>query len=178
MDSHRNQALALSDLERGMYGITPEYGACIAQAASICLEDQKHKSGVKLNVDGEYDGKFDLIWNIVNEQMRRCWADIGFAVEQGAYGVAALLVPTLTGFELERSIRGTGFDFWLGSKKDLLFQKKARLEVSGILKGSESEIKARVKQKKIQTRRSDRTLLPAYITIVEFSQPLSRVVKR
>lgn len=168
----------LSDLESGMHGITPEYGASIAQAASVCLEDQEHKSGVQLNVDGEYDWKFSLVWDIVTEQMRRCWADRGFAVEQGAYGIAALLVPTLTGFELERSIRGTGFDFWLGSKKDILFQKKARLEVSGILKGSESEIKARVKQKKSQTRRSDSTLLPAYITIVEFGQPLSRVVKR
>ncbi len=178
MDSDRNHALLLSDLEKGMHGITPEYGASIAQAASVCLEDREHKSGVQLSVDGEFDRRFSLIWGGVTQQMRLCWADKEFAVEQGAYGIAAVLVPTLTGFELERSMRGTGFDFWLGSKGDVLFQKKARLEVSGILKGSESEVKSRVKQKKGQTQKSDNTRLPAYITIVEFSRPLSRVVKR
>ena len=111
--------------------------------------------------------------------MRRCWADLEFTTEQGAYGIAAVLMPTLTGLRfLERTRKGTGFDYWLGSEDDLLFQKKARLEVSGLRKGDEPEIRSRVKRKKEQTKRSDGVALPAYILIVEFGKPQSRVVKR
>jgi hypothetical protein len=139
--------LMLSELGKGMPGITPEYGECLAQAASICLEDQKHKSGVLLHVDGNFIRKFSLIWAPTTDQMRDCWGDVEFATEQGAYAIAALLVPTLTELTFfERSRKGTGIDYWLGSNEDLLFQKKARLEVSGIRKGNESEIRARLKQ--------------------------------
>jgi hypothetical protein len=57
----------------------------------------------------------------------------------------------------------------------LLFQRMARLEVSGIRKGSRSQINARVKQKTEQTRASDAEGLPAYIIVVEFSRPISTV---
>jgi hypothetical protein len=49
----------------------------------------------------------------------------------------------------------------------------ARLEVSGIRKGSRSQINARVKQKTYQTLASDAQGLPAYIIVVEFSRPIS-----
>jgi hypothetical protein len=51
---------------------------------------------------------------------------------------------------VERSRRGTGFDYWLGKKGDnnqLPFQNAVRLEVSGIRKGDDGKIKARAKQK-------------------------------
>jgi hypothetical protein len=57
----------------------------------------------------------------------------------------------------------------------LPFQRMARLEVSGIRKGSRSQINARVKQKTEQTRASDAEGLPAYIIVVEFSRPISTV---
>ncbi|MEC4819430.1 MAG: hypothetical protein SAK29_40100 [Scytonema sp. PMC 1069.18] len=77
--------------------------------------------------------------------MRRFNADTEVATEYGAYGIAALLMPYLTGLTvIERSIKGKslGFDFWLGSIDDpnTLFQRKARLEVSGIRKGSQNII--------------------------------------
>jgi hypothetical protein len=173
-------SLLFSDLARGTVGIPPAFGECLSQAASICLEDQKHESGVHLGVDGDFNHAFCLIWEDTTDQMRRCWADAQVTTEHGAYGIAALLMPNLTGLTfIERSIKGTGFDFWLGQESNLLFQKKARLEVSGIRKGNESEIKARIKQKKEQTKRSDNTYrLPAYIIVVEFGEPQSRVVRR
>ena len=121
-----------------------------------------------------------MVWDSTTEQMRRCWADLEVATEHGAYGIAALLIPVLTNLTIvQRSRKGTGFDFWLGpmSADEVLFQKKARLEVSGIRKGSESQIKARLRQKKEQTKRSD-GVLQAYIVIVEFGEPQSRVVRR
>ncbi len=78
---------------------------------------------------------------------------------------------------IERSRKGTGFDYWLGtqgSTATLPFDRMARLEVSGIRsKGNRSQINARVKQKTEQTRASDAQGLPAYIIVVEFSRPIS-----
>ncbi len=171
--------LILSELEEGMPGMTPEGGRCLAQAASICLEDQKHTSGVQLSVDGDFSLAFRLIWDVTTDQMRRSWDDPDFTAEQGAYAIAALLISHLTGLTVfERSRKGTGIDYWLGSDGDILFQKKARLEVSGILRGGETEIRARLRQKKEQTKRSDGTALPAYVIIVEFGEPSAKVVKR
>lgn len=49
---------------------------------------------------------------------------------------------------VERSKKGPGFDYWLGqSDDDDLFANKARLEVSGILAGNDSDIKGRTMQK-------------------------------
>lgn len=172
------QALALRELEKGMPGITSEFGECLAQAASICLEEQNHRSGVQFNVDGDFNRVFVVLWETATEQMRRCWADPEVATEHGAYGIAALLVVELADLTvLERSRKGTGFDYWLGSKSaaEPLFQNKVRLEVSGIRNGDESAIKSRVKLKVEQTRRSE-GILPAYVIVVEFGGPRSRAV--
>jgi hypothetical protein len=52
-----------------------------------------------------------------------------------------------------------------------------RLEVSGIRKGDDSRIKARIKQKLEQVSPTDGTL-PAYIVVAEFSNPLAFIVKK
>ena len=40
------------------------------------------------------------------------------------------IVASLTDYHIvQRSYKGTGFDYWLGLKKDPLFQNAARLEV-------------------------------------------------
>ena len=89
-----------------------------------------------------------------------------------------MLVRTLTDFTvIERSFKGPGFDYWLGHD-DGLFQGKARLEVSGIRNGTEAQVNQRVKEKLNQITPSDHTGLPAYIVVVEFKQPQSRVVKK
>jgi hypothetical protein len=62
-------------------------------------------------------------------------------------------------------------------ENELIFQDKARLEVSGILEGSDSLIRSRVRQKKDQTKVSDGQL-PAYVIVVEYSKPVTQVVRR
>ncbi len=57
------------------------------------------------------------------------------------------------------------------------FQRKARLEVSGIRKGSQSIIQSRVKMKLEQISPSD-TLSPGYVCVVEFGTPCTRVVEK
>jgi hypothetical protein len=150
----------------------------LAEAAGVCLEHHNHARGVHLTVQGHAPETFEVHWPAVTEKMRKCWADLQAATEHGAYGIAFLLVIELTEYTIiERSCKGTGFDYWLGTKQDELFQKKARLEVSGILAGEEREIKERVRQKKKQTDPSDGKR-PAYIAVVEFSSPTARLVKK
>lgn len=76
------------------------------------------------------------------------------------------------------SRKGTGIDYWLGDKDSILFQKKARLEVSGILHGDETMIKSRHIMKVEQTNKSDDYQLPAFISIIEFSEPKALFTKK
>jgi hypothetical protein len=111
--------------------------------------------------------------------MRRTFNDLQEATENGAYGIALLLVCSRLGFTvIERSRKGTGFDYWLGDEETLPFQNKARLEVPGILCGSQSQIAARIREKRQQLRRSDQGRLPGYIVVVEFSYPHAAVTQR
>lgn len=175
--------ILLDDLSNGMPGITPTFGAALAEAAAVCLESQSHNSGVNMLVDGDYEKDFAVQWNVIKDaqQARRCWADPQATTEHGAYGVASLLVLALTDLTVvERSRKGTGFDYWLGKKEEAesLFQNKSRLEVSGISKGGLPELNKRVQSKLRQTDQSDNMQLPAIVAVVEFGSPRSRLVKK
>lgn len=175
----RIQVLNLQSLNQGLPAIIPAFGAAIAEAGAICLTDEDHAPGVALEVEGEFSTRFQLDWQPVTEQARRCWSDEEYTTEQTAYGIAFLLILQLTDLTvIERSRKGTGFEYWLGSQDStatLPFQRMARLEVSGIRKGNRSQINARVKQKTEQTGASDAEGLPAHIIVIEFSRPISIV---
>ncbi len=172
--------IQLSELRNGSFAFTEAYGSSLEEACIICLDDQGHDPGVIMEVDGVGKLKYQLYWQKeITNQMSRCWRDSTFTTEQAAYGIAFLLIPRVTDYSaIERAVKGTGFDYWLGSNHDndaFLFHKKARLEVSGIRNGGDSEIKKRVKRKINQTNLSDATRLPAFVVIVEFSQPVSYI---
>lgn len=170
--------LDLATLQEGMPAVTPAFGASLAEAGAVCFEDQKHSCGVRLAVNGEVNTIYEVHWPTINSQTLRCWNDHEVTTECGAYGLAFLLIRFTTDYTvIERSRKGTGFDYWLGYASDPLFENKARLEVSGIRKGDNKSVKSRVRAKLKQTERSNGTL-PAYIVVVEFSKPLSEVVKK
>jgi hypothetical protein len=161
-------------------GITSAIGAFLAEAAQVCLEDQKHPSGIELKVCGIFHENCNILWARVLDaaQIERCWNDEEKATEYGAYGIAILLIFAFTDLTIVRNSRkGPGIDYWLGNKGDPLFQNKARLEVSGIRQDKKGYVAARVKQKIAQVSK-DRKGLPAYIIIVEFSTPLAEVVEK
>ena len=92
--------------------------------------------------------------------------------------MAFLLIRAITGYTVvERSRKGTGFDWWLGTD-DNLFQGKAHLEVSGILQGTARRINSRIKARLRQTMQSDNLALTAYVVVVEFGTPRAKVVQR
>ncbi len=173
--------LLITKLEKGLPAITPAFGTALAEACAVCLNDQDYDQGVELKIQGEFTTVFRLYWQEVNDQMLRCWNDSEYTTEQAAYGIAFLVIQELTDYTvIERSRRGTGFDYWLGKKSEndeLPFQRTVRLEVSGIRKGDKNRVKARVKQKLEQVSPTDGAL-PAYIVVVEFSNPLAFIAKK
>lgn len=159
-----------------MPGLTSACGTMLAEAGAVCLEDRKHHTSVQLRLTGMSTDALQLDWLTVDEQQRRCYNDLQEATEWGACGVAILVVQALTGkVVVERSRKGPGFDYWLGEEDDnLLFSGKARLEVSGILAGTASELNARIKQKRSQVKPSDH-LAPGYVAVIEFGNPAAHV---
>ena len=170
--------LDLSSLANGSIpGISAAVGSSLAEAAGVCLESQGHSSGTQLTITGYGNGRYTLTWPCITDQSRRAWGDYEVATENGAAGVAAMVAEKVIGYAIiERSRKGTGFDYWLGDRMDTLpIERKARLEVSGIRRGATSTVMRRVRQKLGQTDRSENTLLPAYVIVVEFGTPLAEV---
>jgi hypothetical protein len=167
-------ALSFSALRDGHLGVSAVYGSFLAEAASYCLRSHNHVNPVLLDVTGDVCGPRSLKWCDDVGLLRETWADMQEATEYGACGVAITAALALTGkARVERSAKGTGIDYWLGDGRDErgVFQRAARLEVSGILRGDKTKIASRLKEKLAQTKSSDRTGLPAYVVIVEFGRP-------
>jgi hypothetical protein len=171
--------LHLQALARERAGVTTEAGAYLGQAAAVCLEREGHRSGVTIHLEGEFPAERAVQWLRLPEAAGRSWADSEEATECGASGVAILLVEAFTGLEvIERSRKGTRCDYWLGDPEDaaLLFQRKARLEVSGIGRGDASVVAGRVRQKVAQISGGD-SRLPAVVVVVEFGRPTSVIAR-
>jgi hypothetical protein len=171
--------LDLNTLECGMPGITPRIGAYLAEAAVTCLEEETHCPGVSMRIDGDCKHQLQIRWLAEGDrgQRSRAWRDADEATEQGACGIAALLVAALTEYTvIERARKGPGFDYWLGRKDSVapLFQDKARLEVSGLRRGDDRTIESRVRRKAKQIEPSD-AVLPGLVAVVEFGSPRTRV---
>ncbi len=153
--------------------------ADFSEAAAVCLDFHGHTNGKLLTVEGDLEGQFELVWAEVSQQMKDSRNDMDYTVESGAYCLAMLVIEKLTNLKVtKQSQKRTGFDYWLGDNNDMIVQNKARLEVSGILKGSKGQINQRLKEKVKQTKKSDNLKLPAYVVVVEFSQPLVKIKKR
>jgi len=178
-DETGQRIIDLSDLQTEVPALTSALGGALAEAAAICLDNQGHDLVCSLQVrHEEKQTQYSLRRLPVSEPMRRAYRDLQEATELGACGIAILAAREVTGYvAVERSVKGTGFDYWLGSvhspDSDLEpLERKARLEVSGILHGSEETVEVRVRAKMEQTQRSAGTY-PAYAVVVEFSQPMA-----
>lgn len=178
--------LNLEILKEGFPAISKSVGAYLAEGGAYCLEAQGHKIGVVLELTGAFEEKVKLLWpEQIDNQIMRTWADTQEATEFGAIAVAILILQSFTNYTvIERSFKGTGFDYWLGlgeyNENRLPFeQRKARLEVSGIWRESKTNtIDARIEFKKQQVKKSDDLNLPVLIIVVEFRTPKSKIFRQ
>ena len=168
--------LELSEIKSGTPGITPVEGMNLYENCIVALHRSGHPEHVVLQMDGLRNEPFSLVWeDCFDEQLNRTYADEQSVTERGAIAISAMLALKVTDYTIiERSRKGTGFDYMLGNS-DKLFIPKARLEVSGIMRQVEGNtLDMRFRQKANQTNRSDDSALPAFISIVEFSIPKAK----
>lgn len=160
-------------------GISKGTASYLCENAVACLHRQNHQSGVKMTCQGLNSQPEVIEWAILfTNQMNRSLNDQEVATEHGAVCISILYALHYTEYTIvQRSRKGTGFDYWLGKKDDILFQNSARMEVSGIFNG-EKKVKERVTQKLKQVESSDKTGFPAFVSVVEFSQPGITFVKK
>ena len=181
MNATIGKPLHLESLEDGIPVIPKQAAGFYKQNCMVCLDNQKHKSGVELKVRhyDDSDVVFPILWDDeVTNELRRAYADLVKATENAACAIALLIMRRITNFTaIEQASRGTTIDYYLGYKKeidDLIFNHAARLEVSGILQEDESNtVDSRIKDKQ---RRLKPGLL-TFIIVVEFSYPMSKVAK-
>jgi hypothetical protein len=173
--------LSLSSLRnQKMPGLTAEQGGVMAQAGSVCLDDQGHGTVATLIVE-DTRGAFaspQLLRRLpVRDELKNAYAFETRATDHGACGVALLLILRFTDLKvLEESRQTTGYDYWLGRDPDHAFRDGVMLEVSGIRHGEASDINARVKEKMDRLRKYPDNAGPGYIIVVEFSRPVARVM--
>jgi hypothetical protein len=176
-----DRKMDLSDIKNGFPGMSRAICIHCYEACMVCLHKNKHNDGVLLDLQGDITAKIELNWeDYFDEQIDKAWQDQEYSTEHGAICISAMLVKMCTEYTIiERSIKSTGFDYWLGKKSDIPFKNSARLEISGIFKESEqNNLDKRLKRKKKQVTQSDSMPLPAYISIVEFSNPKAVFVKK
>ena len=77
-------------------GLSPNVSAFYAEAASVCLTNQKHEIKTNMKVSGYLEGEICLVWETVSIKVLNNWRDLAEATEYGAVCIALLILQTLT----------------------------------------------------------------------------------
>ena len=172
--------LTLDDLAATDSGISANYGRSLAEAAGVCLDDQDHDNPVTFSLPDTEPGRCSVVWPATNDRMRNTWNDAEYATEHGAMAIAILFTLKFLGYRIaERMKKGRGVDFLLVPDSDspIASESLAWLEVSGMRRANDAAVRRRLKEKLEQTERL-RGAGPAYVVVVEFSRPVSRIRSR
>lgn len=155
--------------------LTPHYGGMCCEAAAYCFQQNGHSAPTATTLQGCGESSVKLQWEEPTATAAATYGDRDVAAENGAYAVAIAVINRFHGYQvIERSAKGTGFDFWLGNdSSDLPFNGLARLEVSGIFSGS-SRVSARLTKKLDQMHPTD-TLATGFAVVAEFGAPIVAV---
>jgi hypothetical protein len=173
--------IILEEIKNGLSCLSDTWCCFLFESCVISLSRKNHSNkGTVLKVFGDSEIEFKLTWqDIINDQIERTWNNQLEATEFGAECISMLLILRLTDYTIiRRSKKSDGFDYYLGNKNDNHFQNQARLEISGIFNGDKNEINNRFKIKLKQTAQSDYLKLPAFISVVEFSNPIVKFGKK
>jgi hypothetical protein len=173
--------LKVDDMDFRCPGISEGINITFREAIKVCLEINKHPQGKLFVIEGDVTNEFNIVWEAANG-LHKAWRDYQDTTEVAATGIAVHIILNHTDYTvIERSWKGTAFDYWLGKKSETdhsLFQNLAKLEVSGILKENEkNKLESRVNKKieQVEKFKHKYPVAVAYIIIVEFSLPKSQV---
>ena len=172
-------------LKKGISGLTNAIGAYLHESVLVALTQSGHQSGVTLQVTGTYEKEVKLFWeHSPSSKILRYWKNDSSIANYAAVGLALLLVSELTSYQsFEIASFGTGVDYWMNTERNAsetkYFVREARLEISGILKETKSNtVNMRLNLKKKQVKKSDNSNTSAWIAVIEFSTPKSKLEKQ
>lgn len=174
--------LDINKLKNGLPGITKAIGETMIEACNVCYSSQNIINSAIVSVSGEFTEKYEIeLFKNITQQLINSYQDEEVTTEQGALCIGIALIIENTNYTIiQRSMKGTRFDYWLGKKKSntLPFsQADARLEISGIRRGADKDVHNRVQNKVNRLKNSTAQNLPCYIVVVEFSSSVSKVKK-
>lgn len=171
------QKLKLNQLKLNRPGMTKSIGAFLAEAATVCLVQNQHSSGVVMQVLGatntipviiEWTDKIDLTTLI-------SWRDTKEATEYGAMGISVLLMEKLYGYYVVGRLKQGEFSDYLLANTTSRSNPFAKMEVTGIAKESNTNtLSIRINLKKKQVAKSKTKPFPVYIFVIEFSVPKAK----
>ena len=85
--------LDIHELSSGSFGLTPNTGGAMAEAASLCLDSQNHGLEGDFHQVGVFDGrKVGFRRDTITEEMLQSHRDQSEATRDGAEGIALLLL--------------------------------------------------------------------------------------
>ncbi len=182
MSSSVARTIKLESLGDDIPVIPEEAVGFYMQNCMVCFFQNDHRSGVELEVfvgDGSEISRIE--WEReVSEQLLAAYADLVRATDNAAIAVALLLVRELTEYTaIEQSAIGTTIDYYLAPRSrdaTFIFNRTARLEVSGILRENNNNTVDRRIQDKIRRLRSENGM-STFIVVTEFSRPWSKMVQ-
>ena len=176
------QALQINDLKEAFPNMSHVQCDFYAESCVVALENQGHKAGVLLKVEGDLEAVFTLNWDSVSK--RAGWQEPRDVAENGAIAIAFLIVAQMTDYQIvQQAVIGTGFDYWLGVKEgkanfDADNYLNASLEVSGINKGGRGKISQRIKQRLQRVGVRSFLNVPGYVVVTEFGEPISIIIEK
>lgn len=170
------KSIDIFDLKKYTYIPSPRVCDAFVEAAIVCLDNQNQKSGVELKIVKDINGTLQLQFDEPTQQIKDNWKDLEEATEYGATCIAIWIILKYTDYQIvQRSPKKTGFDYWLDfQKSDYPFQNRARLEISGILKGTNGQLNQRLREKINQTKRYETNSLPTYVVVIKFDEPIAK----
>jgi hypothetical protein len=162
--------IALDRLHERHPGLTQSLAQSYVEAACVCLA-RHHQPPVVFAIDqagNKHSRTVDFL--IPDERTRNAYANEIDATEDGAYGLSLAAVESVAGMvAVRRAETLTGADWYIAPEGELLedLEGCVRLEVSGTLAGSSSDVNRRLQEKVAQAAKGNSNL-PAIAAVVGF----------
>jgi hypothetical protein len=160
-------------------GLSEPCAGYLEEAARVCLASRGHGGGARLQVFGDHDIVMPISYDLPDPTSNANHANDNRPTEDGPCCIALLLCCLLKGHGLvPKAMRAEGVAYWVGEAEEgRPFNRKARLEASGIRHGTRHDVRARLDGKIRTTAKSDGVYGVA-LAVVEFSQPLAQLETR
>jgi hypothetical protein len=161
--------LQFLDLSQRHEGLTQAISDFYAEAARVCL-DRHHTSPTVLAIHSPAHQDASAVWPAADDRTKNAWANEIDATEAGACGLALAAVEVSHGrVAIHRAETRTGADYYLADAEDDSddLENAVRLEISGIDRGDEADVKQRLRAKVKQALEGNSNL-PAMAAVVAF----------